>query len=286
MEASRSKSPEALAAPPRALLVALRRLLRPIVGLLVDHRITFPLLAGLLKEIYVDVADREFTLADRPQTTTRVHLLTGVHRKDVKRLREEGADADVAPQTASLGALLVSRWMGEAAYRDSRGRPQPLPRLASAGGPASFEGLVESVSKDVRPRAILDEWLRLGVARLDTEDRVVLNAHAFVPEKGFGEKAFFFGRNLADHAAAGVHNLRGESPTLPDRSVYYDGLSPDSVAELRELAERLGMDALLSVNERALALQRRDASQPEAVRRMNFGIYFFETQQADEDEDA
>lgn len=277
-------SPE-LAAPPRALITALRRLLRPLVRLLVDHRITFPILSGLLKEIYVDVADREFALEDRRQTTTRVHLLTGVHRKDVKRLREEGPGADVAPQTASLGALLVARWMGETAYRDDAGQPLPLPRLASRGGRVSFEALVESVSKDVRPRAILDEWLRLGVARLDEEDRVVLYARAFVPEKGFSEKAHFFGRNLADHAAAGVHNLRGQSPTLPDRSVYYDGLSPESVAELRELAERLGTDALLAVNERALALQRRDAkAAPDG--RMNFGIYFYEARESDEDADA
>jgi hypothetical protein len=286
MAAVKQESPEALAAPPPALETALRRLLRPIVRLLVDHRLTFPLLAAILKEIYVDVADREFALADRPQTSTRVHLLTGVHRKDVRRLRQETEGADASPQVASLGALLVSRWMGEAAYRDGDGSPRPLPRLASSGGSESFEGLVESVSKDIRPRAILDEWLRLGVAHVDADDRVVLNARAFVPEKGFAEKAFFFGRNLADHAAAGVHNLRGQSPTLPDRSVYYDGLSPDSVQELRELAERLGTDALLAVNERALALQRRDVKTAGHDGRMNFGIYFYETRRAEEGDDA
>ena len=274
--------PEDAGAPPRALLGALRRLLRPLVRLLVEHRVTFPVLAGLLKEIYVEVAERDFPLEGRRQTNTRVHLLTGVHRKDVKRLREEGGNPE-ARRTASLGALLVSRWLGEPAYRDARGRPLPLPRLASQGGAVSFDGLVESVSKDVRPRTVLDEWLRLGVAGIDSQDRVVLNTRAFVPEKGFDEKAFFFGRNLADHAAAGAHNLRGGEPTLPDRSVYYDGLTPEAVAELRELSERLGMDALLSVNERALALQRRDGDAEDAEGRINFGIYFYEAL-GDEDE--
>ena len=281
MAAARKRAPEDLAAPPGALMTALRRLLRPVVRLLVTHRVTFPVLSSLLKEIYVDVAEREFPLEDRPQTNTRVHLLTGVHRKDVKRLRETPS-GDPARQNASLGALLASRWLGEPEYRNAKGQPLPLPRLEGEDGP-SFEGLVASVSKDVRSRTVLDEWLRLGVARIDRQDRVVLNARAFVPERGFDEKAFFFGRNLADHAAAGVHNLLGEEPTLPDRSVYYDGLSAESIAELRELSERLGMDAVLAVNERALALQRRDEGEPEAEGRINFGIYFYEDGDGDED---
>ena len=35
---------------------------------------------------------------------------------------------------------------------------------------------------------VLDEWLHLGVARLDERDRVCLNVAAFVPEHGFNEK--------------------------------------------------------------------------------------------------
>jgi len=59
-----------------------------------------------------------------------------------------------------------------------------------------------------------------------------------------------------------------------ERSVYYDGLTSDSIAELAELSEKLGMKALQSVNRRALVLQRRDAKRGGA-RRMNFGVYFF-----------
>jgi len=37
----------------------------------------------------VDVAVKEFPVDGKPQTDSRVTLLTGVHRKDVKRLRNE-----------------------------------------------------------------------------------------------------------------------------------------------------------------------------------------------------
>ena len=66
----------------------------------------------------------------------------------------------------------------------------------------SFETLVASVNTDIRPRAVLDEWLRLGVVQIDDSDQVCLVVDAFVPEKGLDEKAFLFGQNIHDHLAA------------------------------------------------------------------------------------
>lgn len=68
-----------------------------------------------------------------------------------------------------------------------------LPRLASDPTRPSFAALVESVSKDIRPRAILDEWKRRGIATVDADD----------------------------HAAAAGHNLTGAGHPMLERSVYY-----------------------------------------------------------------
>jgi hypothetical protein len=249
--------------------------LKPLVRLFLDHRVTYPILTGLLKEAYVEVAERHFALLGKKQTTTRVSLLTGIHRKDVKRLRES-TPGDEPPQTAApLGAQLVGQWMGAPEYQDEGGGPLALPRLAAATQGPSFEGLVASISTDIRPRAVLDEWLRLNAVHLDEQDRVILNAGAFVPSGGFDEKVFFLARNLRDHIAAGAHNLRGTGASMPERSVFYDELFPASQRELGELSERLGMEALQDVNRRAIELQARDRGRPDASRRMTFGIYFY-----------
>ena len=261
--------------PAPALVRALHRLLRPLVRLLLANQVTYPFLAHLLKAVYVEVAEREFAIAGKSQTTSRLSLLTGIHRKDVKRLREAPVLDEAAPAAVSLGAQLVARWTGLPEFLDDEGRPRPLPRWSREGGGLSFEQLVASVSKDIRARAVLDEWLRLGVVELDERDRVRLLADAFVPEKGYEEKAFYFGRNLHDHIAAGAHNLAGESPPLLERSVYYGGLSSESATELAALSEQKGMEALQAVNRRALALQERDASHAAPRLRINFGIYFY-----------
>jgi len=264
---------------------ALRRLLRPLVRLLLANQVTFPFLAGLLKEVYVDVAERDFRLVQKAQTDSRVSLLTGIHRKDVRRLRGASPSDAPIPTSVSLGTAIVTRWTTDEQWLDEAGRPRPLPRQAAGGAP-SFEDLVGSVSRDIRPRAVLDEWLRLGVAHLDEADRVQLDASAFIPSKGFDEKAFYFGRNVGDHIAAGAHNLLGEQPPFVDRSLYYDGLVPESIEELRRMSESEGMRALQTVSRHALALQKRDRGRTGSSGRFLFGIYVYDDDRpGDEDSD-
>lgn len=267
-----------------ALSGGLRRVLRPLVRLLIARQLTFPWAADLLRGLYVEVALREFPVEGKPQTDSRVTLLTGVHRKDVKRLRGQRPAGTRAPRAASLGAQLIARWTALPEYRDEDGQPRPLPRLAAAGEPHSFESLVRSVNTDFRPRVVLDEWLRLGLARIDDQDRVCLDARAFIPAEGSDEMAYFFARNLHDHLAAGVHNMLGEPVPFLDRSVNYNNLSPEAVAELGELGRRRGMEILQELNARALELQRRDAGRPDASRRFNLGVYLYTEDQAATDE--
>ena len=40
-----------------------------------------------LRELYVNVAEHDFALEGKEQTDSRVSLLTGIHRKEVARLR-------------------------------------------------------------------------------------------------------------------------------------------------------------------------------------------------------
>jgi hypothetical protein len=274
--------------PPPPLIEALRRLLRPLIRLLISQQVPYTYLSGMLKSVFVEVASHDFPVKGKRQTDSRVSLLTGVHRKDVKRLRGEENSEFAPPPVVSLGAQLVARWTALPEYLDEEGKPRPLPRHGDEGAAASFEGLVRTVSTDIRPRVVLDEWLRLGIVRIDKQDCVALNVEAFVPEKGFDEKAYYFGRNLHDHLAACVHNLLGEPPPFLERSVYYDGLTPASVEELTELSKKLGTEALRTVNRRALALQHRDSKRSDARHRITFGVYFFraKSSKAQDDEES
>ncbi|MBX3026838.1 hypothetical protein KF840_18170 [bacterium] len=272
--------------PSDGLVAGIRRILRPLVRLLIARSLTFPWAANLLRAVYVEIALREFPVAGKRQTDSRITLLTGVHRKDVKRLRAQRRDTARPPRGASLGTQLIARWTGLPEYRDEQGAPRPLARLATAGEEHSFESLVRSLNTDIRPRVVLDEWLRLGLVTLDEADRVCLEARAFIPRQGSEAMAYFFGRNLHDHIAAAAHNLLGEPPPFLDRSVNYNHLTPESVAELSELARRRAMEVLQELNARALELQQRDGHGPTASWRFNLGVYLFREDQTPTDESS
>jgi hypothetical protein len=242
---------------------------------LLRNGITFPYLSDLLKLIYVETAAKEFGLGARALTDSRVTLLTGVHRKDVRRLRHQTVSEAVPPSALTLGTKIVARWLGDPMYVEPDGAPRALPRSAHKGGDNSFAVLVEKVSTNVRPRSVLDELLRLGVVEIDTDDRVHLVARGFVPGKELDAKAFYFGEALHDHLAAGVDNLDGSKGTWLERSVYYDELSPAAIAQLTEKSEQLSMQVLQQINRDGMALEASDPPSPEHRMRMRLGVYFY-----------
>jgi len=266
--------------PPLALVNAVKRMLKPLIRLLLEYGITFPYLSNLLKTLFVEVVNEEMQVDGKRQTQSRISVVSGVHRKDVKRILETADDPVQPGRTVSMGARIMGIWLGDARYQNNAGQPLPLPRTADNNATPSFEMLVESVNKDVRPRAILDEWLRAGLVTVNTEDQVVIDPDAFVTEKNFDDRAHFFGRNMRDHMATGVHNLMpGVENKLFERAVFYDHLTEESVAQLQSMSHKLAMDALQAINEEALRLADKDTKSAHAHFRMTFGSYYFQQQE-------
>jgi hypothetical protein len=273
------------------LLATTQRTLWPLVKLLLHRDISYPLLAEAIKSVFVGVAEAEFPLRGKAETDSRISLLTGIHRRDVKRLRSErrkqralamdptppgraSLPAGVGAET-SLSARVIAVWTGLPSYLDEAGGPRPLPRLARKGGGQSFESLVQSLSKDTRPRALLDEWLRRAVASIDAQDRVHLNLDMFAAAGDLDRRAFYLGQNIHDHVAAIADDLTGKQPALLEHGVSHNRLTHASVAELAELARQETLRALQVVNRRAQELEARDAGNPEARARINLGVYFY-----------
>ena len=255
---------------------ALKRVFRPFVKLMLANNLTYTFAIDVLKTLFVEVADQDFTIDNKRQTDSRISLMSGVHRKDVKRLRELHPDVeDVMPGNVSLGSQLIALWNANPAFVDADGLPKPLPRFASDNADASFESMVRSLSTDIHPRAVLDEWLRLGVARLDEDNFVHLTTDMFIAQEGFDEKVYYFGHNLHDHASAAVSNVIGQRPGFFERCVHYDQLSQQSLMAIADFAQKQGMKALRGVNKVADEAAMGDKSAKNANMRMTYGVYFY-----------
>ncbi len=181
-----------LASPPSAVVAAMRRVLVPLVRALIGFGIPWPMVSGLVKAVYVEVAERDFALPGKAMSDSRITLLTGVHRKDVSQLRGKAPSPEtVAVSSPSLGAQVLGCWLGLDGYRDSAGRPRPLPRAGAAEGEPSFESLVTGISKDIRPRVLLDELLHAGLVRERDDGLLDLVVAAHLPRGDLDKLAYY-----------------------------------------------------------------------------------------------
>ncbi|WP_117190080.1 DUF6502 family protein [Rhizobium terrae] len=255
---------------------ALVRILRPLVRLCLASGFTFPAFTALLRRLFIDVAEKDFALPDKQQTDSRISLLTGIHRKDVRLLRVGELPMPSLPAPVSRTSSIIARWLADPRYCDENGRPASLPRSAPEGA-RSFETLVTDVTRDLRARAVLDEWLDRGVAVIDDDDMVHLTASAIVPQNSDDARHHYFTRNLHDHAAAAIDNLLTDPPPFFERAVHYNNLSPELAAKLESLSRDDAMELLLNLNRTANQSVQLDTG---GAARWTVGIYIYRTEEA------
>lgn len=252
---------------------AISSVLGPLVRLMIFRGVLHPDVSEHLKMLFVEQAAANFAMEKKRLTDSRLSVLTGLQRRDVKRLREQGSvTTSVA---AGPVARVILRWSTSDAWHDSSGNPLPLARRGS--GPESFETLVASVSKDIHPRTVLDAMLSEGAVELDdAQDILHLRRDAYLPQSDENRLVYLEG-NLGDHAEASIQNLVSDTNAAPffERAAHFNQLSERSVRELDELARTLQTDALRKIASRAEMLQQQDDGSPAATHRFRCGAYIY-----------
>lgn len=258
-------------------------ILKPLARLMIDHGLQLPSMLELLKKALVEEAAVTFGLANKGTSDTRIALLTGVHRKDVKRLRDAPPTSEGEAPSAPLAASVVARWISEPRYLNADRTPRVLARTArrvSAGEP-DFTTLVSEVSTDLGARAVLDELVRLGVVALQADGMAALKATAFVPHDGHRESFHFLASNVSDHLSTAVHNLRPDRRSAPmlEQSAFSADLSPEQADQLQQLARKLWGSALQEFLQTATVAEERSKGTEGLKKRIRFGVYFHEATQ-------
>ena len=249
---------------------ALRRILRPMLRVLISRGITLPTLVQLIKRVYIEAA-QDFSIPGKQLTDSRISLITGLHRRDVKSIREELATEVPAVAYVPMGARVISVWTGNADYLTEEGMPKAL----NKNGAGSFEELVASVNKDFRARTLLDEWLSKGIISNTDDGLLQLHVEAFVPSENEQEMLAFFGANIGDHVATAAHNLMNPGERILERAAYHNSLTIESVAELEALSQEKAMQLLVEINQRAVSLAKADLGKDGNTYQYRFGTYFY-----------
>lgn len=256
----------------RALHQAIHRLLRPLVRYMIGQGFTLTACAELLKTVYVEQALARHD--SRVPTDSELSLVTGIHRKDIKRLRALVASGDPEPSLSRgthMAAQLIATWVSSPDTREPDGTLKRLPIHGTTT--LSFETLTRRIKADMRPRAILDDLVRTHAATIEEDGYVRLLRHAYVP--GIPEeKLNFLAQNVGDHMASAFHNL-SEGPPFLERALYMDALPQQALETARPRIEAAADQLLQTLHQELSPLEAGPKPGP-GMRRLRVGIYYYE----------
>lgn len=261
-------------APANRLLEALARVLMPLVRLLIARGVTYQATAEVLKRVYV-LAARSHIKRDEDETASRLSLLTGLNRKEIRRLTEGETKPVEIEGIASHAAAIHAVWISQRRFRERDGAPRVLPRYSRDRGP-SFDELVRQITTDHRPAALLEELIRLELVDVDADGNVSLRAQPFLSRKSFEDRLVPLAKNLGDHAQAAVTNVLSDEPPFLERSVFSDELSEESAAHLHELVRKRWREIHDEVIKEAIARESLDREEGRPGNsRIRLGMYFY-----------
>lgn len=266
------------------VLSALLKALRPIARLLMKSGIGFREFAEISKCAFVDVATSDYGLRGRPTNISRVAVMTGLTRKEVKRLRDKiHAGNQINLARVIPPAEILSRWHSDRDFLDSSGRPLTL---EFDGSFPSFSQLVKKYGGDIPAGAMRTELKRVGAITEDEMGRLTVQVKDFRPiekedqiRRALGLAVFGLGSSID-------HNLSAETDqNWVERLAFSTRIRRGDSSRVRRISQDRASEFVESVNDLFSAYETIYADEePESeTTTVGVGVYYFESKDKDPD---
>ena len=226
----------------KVLSAAVLRLLRPLVRVLLRHGMAYGTFSELARKAYVEEGFLQVAETGKRPTVSGVAALTGLTRKETKRLRElEVVDDEASSHRYSRAIRVISGWTSDPRFQTGAGAPAVLPMEGDQG---SFSALVKEYSGDIPPAAMLSVLESSGTVSAG-DYGVTLQARAYMPSATPAENIDILGTDVAELLATIGHNLAVE-PTerLFQRKVSNVRVTREAVPAFRRFSDRKSQQLL------------------------------------------
>ena len=209
------------------LLDAARRILYPLVRILLRNGIPSDALTELVRKTYVDVAEKEFAIEGKRQTTARISVITGLNRKEVARLRNLADLSEDDKRRWNRAASVLGSWLRDTEFQDRKGDPIDLPFEPLEDGAPSFVALVKKYSGDMQPWAIADELIRVGAVEM-IDGKLRMTTRGYVPAEDPESVAEILGIDTAEFIETVDHTGKGGDSTHQGEKLNLGHLNIDA----------------------------------------------------------
>ncbi len=267
----------------KQVLDAFLVVMRPVIRILLRYGIGYREFLEVTKTAYVDIASSDFGIRGRPTNISRVAVMTGLTRKEVRRLRDkisEGGDI-VTVKTTPLSDVL-HHWYAQDEFTDSSGNPLTL---TFTGDTESFSSLVRRFGGDIPPGAMRTEMKRVG-AIIENEDKTLT-----VAERTYrpGKEHDTLVTNLIHAAYPLLANLEyntdpnRENESWANRVAYTQSLRPREKRRLRRVAKDRIVDFVESIDDIFIAYESMIDSEVDENEKavVTVGVFYFEEHDKD-----
>ncbi|MCW5572470.1 MAG: hypothetical protein KIT37_05500 [Steroidobacteraceae bacterium] len=230
------------------LLQAFRKILRPLVKILIRAGVRLDEFTETVKGVYVESSVRDGMGPFGEATRARIALVTGVPRRDVDRYIDDPSLL-AAPRATFARVLteIIHLWHTDPTFQGPYGIPLELDFDRSHDH--SFVALAKKVDPDSDPEALVNELLRARVVLGAKEKSLKVVSRTYVvPVAMSAPMLEHFGNALSDLANTITHNNEAEpSQKRLERSVFPDrGLPVSMMASyektLRALVQQMITD--------------------------------------------
>ena len=256
-----------------ATIRAFRLLFRPLARILLRAGINWKELSEICKLCYVDVATEDFGIRGRPTNISRVAILTGFTRREVRRLRDRLTDEEpVTFDRMNYATRVLSGWYGDRDYLDPDGIPL---RLAVNDKSPSFESLCARYSGDVPATTILKELKHVGAVVEDSKGMLVAKTRYYMPVHMDPEQILRSGSVLEDIGHTVAYNLHRTSkdPSRFERRVTNTKIATDAIPNFKKFLDEEAQAFLERVDE---WLTEHEDPQERTCVRLGMGAYWIE----------
>lgn len=229
----------------KQILGAFLVLLRPIARIFLRFGIGFREFSEVAKTAFVDVASSDYGLRGRPTNISRVAVMTGLTRKEVKRLREKlSSNEDRLPVRTTPLCVVLHRWHAEDDFLDPQGRPAKLP---FSGGSPSFSELVRRFGGDIPPGAMRTELKRVGAISEDEDGNLRVIRRSVVPAGKHDNLVAALAHSAYPLLATIAHNINTENQE--ERWAQYTAFTRAVKSTDVRRVRRISSDRLVDVAE-------------------------------------
>lgn len=223
------------------------------------------------RKCFVDVAYRDFAPPDRKQTVSNVAILTGLNRKEVKKLAElDLAQARADDRQYNRVVRVLGGWINDPRFLRQDGNPRDLPYE----GKDSFSELVREYSGDMPVAAMQKVLSGSGNIRFSEDNQLRLLSHAYLPSNDPLEKLIILGTDTGQLLETIDYNLTAEEGALRfQRKASNPRVAQESIPEIQQFLKRRGQAFLEEID---LYLSQHE-SDADSVAELSIGLFYHES---------